>query len=97
MSALAQLNRAILECRRCPRLNDWRERVANPPPKRFADHTYHARPVPGFGDPRARIIVVGLAPAAHGANRTGRMFTDGTFGASDCHDIRGGLQGQEKA
>lgn len=62
-------------CRACPRLVAWREAAAADPPARYRGQTYWARPVPGFGDPRARVVVVGLAPAAHGANRTGRMFT----------------------
>ena len=65
----------IVDCRRCPRLVAWREAVAADPPKRFRGEEYWGRPVPGFGDPRARIVVVGLAPAANGANRTGRVFT----------------------
>jgi uracil-DNA glycosylase family 4 len=72
---LAQLTAVISECRRCVRLVRCRERAASEPPKRFADATYWAKPVFGFGDPRARLLVVGLAPAAHGANRTGRVFT----------------------
>lgn len=72
---LAGLSSQIISCRACPRLVKWRESVALNPPKRFAGDTYHARPVPGFGDPNARLLIVGLAPAAHGANRTGRMFT----------------------
>jgi uracil-DNA glycosylase family 4 len=62
-------------CRRCPRLVEWRERAARERPARFAGWDYWARPVPGFGDPAARILIVGLAPAAHGGNRTGRIFT----------------------
>ena len=62
-------------CRRCPRLVEWRERVAMEKRASFADETYWGRPVPGFGDPEASILVVGLAPAAHGGNRTGRVFT----------------------
>jgi uracil-DNA glycosylase family 4 len=69
------LKRDILKCRRCPRLNAWRSEAAADPPRRYQGQIYHARPVPSFGDPKARILVVGLAPAAHGANRTGRMFT----------------------
>ena len=65
----------LAECRRCPRLVDWRERVARERRAAFADQQYWGRPVPAFGDPAARLIVLGLAPAAHGANRTGRMFT----------------------
>ncbi len=65
----------VVECRACPRLVAWRERVAREKTARFADQEYWGRPVPGFGDPRARILVLGLAPAAHGGNRTGRVFT----------------------
>jgi uracil-DNA glycosylase family 4 len=72
---LAELNREIVACRRCPRLWRWRERCAQNAPRRFAETTYWAKPLPGFGDPRARLLIVGLAPAAHGGNRTGRMFT----------------------
>ncbi len=73
--ALAEIEREIVGCRACPRLVEWRERVAADKVARFADETYWGRPVPGFGDPDATVLVVGLAPAAHGANRTGRMFT----------------------
>ncbi len=62
-------------CRRCPRLVEWREERAADPPRRFQGEDYWARPLSGFGDPAARLTIVGLAPAAHGANRTGRMFT----------------------
>jgi uracil-DNA glycosylase family 4 len=72
---LAALAGEVVECRRCPRLVEWRERVAREKTARFADQAYWGRPVPGWGDPRARIMVVGLAPAAHGGNRTGRIFT----------------------
>jgi uracil-DNA glycosylase family 4 len=72
---LEQLNAEIITCRRCPRLVEWRERVAREKRAAFADQPYWGRPVPGFGDPTARILVVGLAPAAHGGNRTGRIFT----------------------
>jgi len=72
---LAALERKIVACRLCPRLVAHRERVARVKTRRFADQTYWGRPVPGLGGARARLIVVGLAPAAHGANRTGRMFT----------------------
>jgi uracil-DNA glycosylase family 4 len=65
----------MIECRACPRLVAWREEAARLKVKRFRDWTYWARPVPGFGDPRARLLIVGLAPAANGGNRTGRMFT----------------------
>jgi len=74
-SLLEQLTSEIVACRRCPRLVEWRERVAVEKRVSFADEDYWGRPVPGFGDPQARLVVVGLAPAAHGANRTGRMFT----------------------
>ena len=73
--ALAELAREVHGCRRCPRLVSWREAVAADPPKRYRGETYWARPVSGFGDPAARLVIVGLAPAANGANRTGRMFT----------------------
>jgi uracil-DNA glycosylase family 4 len=72
---LGELTREVVACRRCPRLVEWRERVAGEAPARFAGQEYWARPVPGFGDPAARILIVGLAPAAHGGNRTGRIFT----------------------
>jgi uracil-DNA glycosylase family 4 len=72
---LDALEAEISNCRACPRLVEWREAVAADPPKRYRGEEYWARPVPGFGDPAARIAVVGLAPAANGANRTGRMFT----------------------
>jgi uracil-DNA glycosylase family 4 len=75
VSALAALAREIADCRRCPRLVEWREQVAREKRAAFRDWEYWGRPVPGFGDPRARVVLLGLAPAAHGANRTGRMFT----------------------
>ncbi len=70
-----RLGEEVIACRRCPRLVDWRERAAAEPPRRYAGERYWARPLPGFGDPEAEIVVVGLAPAAHGGNRTGRIFT----------------------
>lgn len=73
--AIARLEAEITRCRRCPRLVAWREAVAAGRRRAFADETYWARPVPGWGDPAARLVIVGLAPAAHGGNRTGRMFT----------------------
>ncbi len=73
--ALAALGAEITACRRCPRLVEWRERVAREKAPRFATETYWGRPLPGFGDPSARVLIVGLAPAAHGGNRTGRIFT----------------------
>ena len=75
METLEQINAEVVACRRCPRLVAWREEAAASPPARFRGETYWARPVPGFGDPHARLLVVGLAPAANGGNRTGRMFT----------------------
>lgn len=72
---LAVLADRIVACRACPRLVAWREQVAHEKRAAFRDQTYWGRPVPGWGDPRASLLVVGLAPAAHGANRTGRMFT----------------------
>jgi len=72
---LEELAESVSECRRCPRLVAWREQVARERRAAFADQDYWGRPVPGFGDPRARVLLLGLAPAAHGANRTGRMFT----------------------
>jgi uracil-DNA glycosylase family 4 len=73
--SLASLAREVTSCRRCPRLVEWRERSAAEPPRRYRGERYWAKPLPGFGDPRARVVVVGLAPAAHGGNRTGRIFT----------------------
>ncbi len=75
MDALAVLEHEVVACRACPRLVEWRERVARERRAAFRDQPYWGRPVPGFGDPEARLLVIGLAPAAHGANRTGRMFT----------------------
>lgn len=75
VEGLAALEREIVDCRRCPRLVAWRERVAREKRAAFADETYWGRPIPGFGDRAARVLILGLAPAAHGANRTGRVFT----------------------
>jgi uracil-DNA glycosylase family 4 len=75
VSELARVQAEIIACDACPRLVAWRAAAALQPPKRFAGEEYWARPVPGFGDPAAAVVVVGLAPAANGANRTGRMFT----------------------
>ena len=72
---LEALERRVTRCRRCPRLVDWRERVAREKRAAYAGEEYWGRPVPGFGDPGARVYVLGLAPAAHGGNRTGRIFT----------------------
>ncbi len=69
------LGNRIIRCRTCTRLVQWREQVANDRVKRFADQKYWGKPIPGFGDPKARLLLIGLAPAAHGGNRTGRMFT----------------------
>ena len=74
-AALAGLATDVAGCRACPRLVDWREQVARERRRAYADQVYWGRGVPGFGDPRARVLVLGLAPAAHGANRTGRVFT----------------------
>jgi len=74
-NGLIRLSREVHACRECPRLVAWREARAADPPRRYRGETYWARPVSGFGDPAARVAIVGLAPAAHGANRTGRMFT----------------------
>jgi len=79
-TALAALTAEIVECRRCPRLVAWREAVARDKVARFRQETYWGRPVPGFGDPEARILLLGLAPAAHGGNRTGRVFTGDASG-----------------
>ena len=75
MSGLGELEREIVDCRRCPRLVAWRELVAREKRAAFAGETYWGRPIPGFGDPAAGVLILGLAPAAHGANRTGRVFT----------------------
>jgi uracil-DNA glycosylase family 4 len=74
-SALAAVDRDVIACRLCPRLVAWREQVGAAKRAGYADQTYWARPVPGFGDPQAWLLIVGLAPGAHGSNRTGRMFT----------------------
>jgi uracil-DNA glycosylase len=74
-NGLAALERRVTSCRLCPRLVEWRERVAREKRAAFANEEYWGRPLPGFGDPHARVFVLGLAPAAHGGNRTGRIFT----------------------
>ena len=73
--ALDASNTRVVQCRRCPRLVRWRESCAKAPPRRYHGVEYWAKPLAGFGDPRARLLIVGLAPAANGGNRTGRMFT----------------------
>jgi uracil-DNA glycosylase len=77
---LDQVNQEIIACRRCARLVEWREEVARVKRKAYRDHDYWGRGVPGFGDPNARVLVVGLAPGAHGSNRTGRVFTGDASG-----------------
>ncbi|MGH7834870.1 MAG: uracil-DNA glycosylase [Candidatus Binatia bacterium] len=72
---IGEFNQAIVRCRKCPRLVRWREQVAENPPRRYQGESYWAKPLPGFGDSKARLLIVGLAPAAHGGNRTGRIFT----------------------
>lgn len=80
-SKLEKLNNEIIQCQKCPRLVEWREEVARVKRKAYMDHEYWGKPVPGFGDESARVLVVGLAPGAHGSNRTGRQFTgDGSGG-----------------
>ena len=75
MDSLRRIEREVVDCRACPRLVQWRERVASEKVARFREWDYWARPVPGYGVPKARLLIVGLAPAAHGGNRTGRVFT----------------------
>ena len=81
---LTTIHEAIVSCECCPRLREYCARVAREKRRAFRDEIYWGRPVPGFGDPRARLLLVGLAPAAHGANRTGRVFTgDGAGGSGN--------------
>ena len=72
---LAAVEAEVVTCRRCPRLVEWREKIARDKRAAYSGETYWGRPVPGFGDPDAEVVILGLAPAAHGANRTGRYFT----------------------
>jgi uracil-DNA glycosylase family 4 len=80
MDAWESLTADVIACRACPRLVDWRERVAREKRRAYRDWEYWGRPVPGFGDPAAHLMIVGLAPGAHGSNRTGRMFTGDSSG-----------------
>src|SRR5216117_4604129 len=79
-ASIPAVNRAIVACERCPRLRAYCRRVAREKKRQFRDWDYWGKPVPGFGDPEARLLVVGLAPAAHGGNRTGRVFTGDSSG-----------------
>ncbi|HZR22710.1 MAG TPA: uracil-DNA glycosylase [Vicinamibacterales bacterium] len=84
MSRLVDVHADIVACERCPRLRTYCQRIAREKRRAYRDDTYWGKPVPGFGDPRARMLIIGLAPAAHGANRTGRVFTgDGVGGSGD--------------
>ena len=78
--SLAELNAELLNCRRCPRLVEWREKVAREKRRAYINWDYWGKPVPGFGDPHGRVFVIGLAPGAHGSNRTGRQFTGDASG-----------------
>lgn len=80
MTTLSSLNCRLAECRACPRLVEYRERMGRERKRAYQDWPYWSRPVPGFGDPKARLVLVGLAPGAHGSNRTGRMFTGDASG-----------------
>ena len=84
LPALAEVHRSIITCERCPRLREYCQQIGREKRRAFRTDEYWARPVPGFGDPNARVLILGLAPAAHGANRTGRVFTgDGRGGSGD--------------
>jgi uracil-DNA glycosylase family 4 len=80
MQTLSAINKEIISCRKCSRLVEWREEMARVKRKAYMDQEYWGKPVPGFGDPKARILIVGLAPGAHGSNRTGRAFTGDASG-----------------
>ena len=80
MDQLSELNREVIGCRKCPRLVVWREQVAREKRRSYRNQEYWGKPVPGFGDPTAKVFVVGLAPGAHGSNRTGRQFTGDASG-----------------
>src|SRR5215469_910832 len=79
-SSLEILNREVVACARCPRLVEYREHVGREKRRAYREHDYWAKPVPGFGDPKARVMILGLAPGAHGSNRTGRPFTGDASG-----------------